>query len=139
MDIHRHIEMGLVVDRNPAHQCRAWLYDKETDHAIKPLWWRTSDRKMTQEITLKSGEFADLMLFARFGNETRKYFVYQLSRPDSTEPNPPDDQDKFDATRDFYINSVHSYGKKKVRVECTMTKGFDGRLHFSSKGGGGSF
>lgn len=137
--IHRNIEMGLVVDRNPAHQCRALLYDKETNHPIKPLWWRTSDGKMTQEVTLKSGEQASLMLFARLGDEPRKYFVYQLDSSESNESRVPDDEDKFDTTREFYIDIRHSYGKKRVRIECTMTKGFDGRLQFRSKGGGGSF
>lgn len=139
INIHRHIEMGLVVDRNPAHRCSAFLYDKETNQSIKPLWWRASDGKMTREVTLKSGESASLMLFARLSNEQRKYFVYQLDNAGSTEPHAPDDQDKFETTREFYIDINHSYGKKRMRIDCKMTKGFDGRLHFSSKGGGGSF
>lgn len=137
--VHRHIEIGLVVDRSPAHQCRAWLYDIETNDVIKQLWWQTSDGKMTQEVTLKSGESAGLMVFARLGNEKQKYFVYQLDRPDSTKPLVPDDQDKFDTTREFYIDIRHSYGKKRVRIECKMTKGFDGRLRFNYKGGASSF
>jgi hypothetical protein len=139
INIHNHIEIGLVVDRNPAHKCRAWLQDKETNQTIKSLWWRTSGGQLMQEVTLGSGESASLMLFARLNDEQRKYFVYQPGGPEGNTPIVPDDQDKFDATREFYINIRHSYGKKKMRIECKMTKGFDGRLSFSSKGGGHSF
>lgn len=76
--IHGRKEFGHVVERNPANQCRAWLYDKESNRAIRPLWWRTSDGNFTQEVSIKSGEQVSLMVFARLAEEKRKYFVYDL-------------------------------------------------------------
>lgn len=63
--IHPQIEWGFVVDRNPAHECRAFLYDKGTNEMIKMLWWETYDQQLTQVITLHAGERAHLKLFAR--------------------------------------------------------------------------
>jgi hypothetical protein len=137
--IHSDVEWGLVVERSPAYRCRAWLYDKETGHAIKPLWWRTPDNKTVREVTIRSGERVSLMVFARFSEEKLKYFVYDVVGQDSTELRVPEDEDKFDMTREFYIIIHHLYDKKRMWIDCKMTKGFDGRLRFSSAGGGGTF
>ena len=69
---------GLPIERKDAgSRCRAWIYDKETKQSIKPLWWQTDDGKVALEITLRSGESAHLMVFARLQSEPGAYFIYQ--------------------------------------------------------------
>lgn len=111
-NIHSDIEIGLPVDRNPARNCRAWLYDKETNRGIAQLWWQTIDGKMTREVTLESGEQADLMLFARLKDEKRKYFVYQVESSNNPNLKIPDDEDKLDETREILYQN-HSLPPKK--------------------------
>src|SRR5690349_19026689 len=65
------IEKGLIFDRFPAHECIASILDKKTGEFIAQLWWRsrTEPNIFSQQITLNSGDSADLMVFARLDNE----------------------------------------------------------------------
>lgn len=133
-------EFGEVIDRSPAHQCYALLLDKQSNEHICRLWWRDVDRKFRQEVTINSGQSAELFLFARRADELLKYFPYQVQDIDSTSPVVPADHLKFDSTREFIIEIVYSYGKKRFRREGKMTKGFNGRLQWTlDQSGGGSF
>ena len=79
--------------------------------------------KMTQTVTLNSGQQAELHLFVRETKERFKYFPYQLSGPDATRPTIPEDYMKFDDSREFVIEISHSYGKKRKRIGARVTRG----------------
>jgi hypothetical protein len=141
--LHRHFEVGLVIDRSPAHECRAFLFEKKNNQIIKQLTWRikgTQGSYYKDMVTIESGQQADLMLFARLNQEKNKYFVYEPTSLSDYTPKTPDDDEKFNSSMDFVVEIWHSYGRKKLRFECRMIKGLDGKLSFqSASGGGGSF
>ncbi len=140
--LHGPVERGLTVDRNPANECRASLYDKKTGKHVAMLWWRSSHDPappLHPTVTLQSGQSATLMLFARLDDEPTKYFVFAPD-PTSSGPKIPPDQAKFTESREFVIRIDYSYGRQKLVVDAAMTKEFDGRLTFMiARGGGGSF
>ena len=127
-------EFGEVIDRNPAHHCSASLLDRQSNEHICNLWWCGPDRKISQEITLKSGESTELLLFVRRMSEPLKYFPYRARNADTPAPIEPEDHLKFEDTREFIIEIRCSYGKKRIRRGCKMTKGFDGRLRWMVEG-----
>ena len=132
--IHDQIEVGLPVDRSPAYECHASLYDKATKQHIAPLWWRTRDGTMTRSVTLKSGESATLMLFAREHNDRRKYFAYQLKDGASKELLIPNDEDKLEGSRDFSIRVVYHYGNITFRIGCSINPRLRRKAAFSVQG-----
>ena len=139
--LHPSVEWGLVLERTPAHECRASLYDKETNKFVKQLYWRTSEGKFVDVVTISSGHSEQLYLFARKADEKLKYFVFQpdpaaASAHSAKEPSP---EEKFDQTHHFIVEIRHTYGKKKFRTEASVERGFDGRLSYRHAGGGGSF
>lgn len=139
--VHGSIEMGQVFDRTPAHECRAFLYDKASGESMGLLWWRAlpTAEAFTQTITLNSGESAELMLFARLNDERSKYFKFDPESSSETIPKVPDDELKLSDTRDFVVEIQYFYGKKKIRVNISMIRRLDGRLSYRSASGGGSF
>ena len=132
-------EWGLTFDRNPARDCFATLYDHEDDEPICSLWWQLSGGNLAQTVDIASGEQKNLKVFARLGNDQRKYFAYQSNRSDIDEPRIPEEEDRFNSTRHFYILITYSYGKSKFRIDCTMNKRHDGRLYFTTKSSSSSF
>lgn len=138
LQLHGSFQYGLVVDRNPANECSAHLYDKQSGQPIKPLWWRLPDGSYARQTTIESGKQATLMLFARSHDEPLKYFPFQPANSTNDIVIPPENE-KLEGTRAFWIVLQHSYGRKSLRIDCRITKGFDGRLSFDSQGGGGSF
>lgn len=138
--MHRSFQLGgLIIDRDPVQDCRAHLFDKQTGDAIRPLWWQGRDLKMTQVFTIKSGENANLMLFARFDEHPMKYFVCQPKSEESRDLEIPPEHLMFDGTREFAIRITHAHSTKALTFNCKITKGYE-RLHFSmERGGSGSF
>lgn len=136
--LHASFELGLVIDRRPAHECRAYIYDKETMQLICPLVWRVG-ATFAHHSDLDSGQSAQLMLFARDASQTSKYHIFQPDNPGADKPKLPSEELLFQDTRSFLVEVQHSYGKRKIRFEVGMTKGFDGRLSYHTKSGGGSF
>jgi hypothetical protein len=141
--LHRRIQIGLIVERSPARECRAYLYDKETQQFISQLWWQLPDGSVADVVTISSGERAEVLVFARLDSEKLKYFVYRPNHDSGDKIVVPDEDQKFDSTREFQIELQHSYGRKRIRIDFKMIRGFDGRLNYQFKrggsGGGGSF
>lgn len=137
--LHRSFHLGgLIIDRDPVQECRAHLFDKQTGDPIRLLWWQGRDLKMTQVATIKSGESANLMLFARFDQQPMRYFVYQSKSEESHDLEIPPEHLMFDGTREFIIRITHAHSTKVLTFNCKMTKGYE-RLHFNmEKGGSGS-
>ena len=139
--IHGRIDRGLVFDRLPARECRARIYDKKSGEPIKGLWWRVPNTSscFVQEMTLNSGERAELMLFARLNDEPSKYFVFEPSDGPKGAPVIPSEESKFQETRAFVVEIRYFHGKKVFSTDVEMRRGFDGRLSFKRKTGGSSF
>lgn len=139
--IHGNFDKGIIFERNPANECRAFLIDKKSGQIIAPLIWRQLGGSLSQSITLNSGEQASLMILARKNSELLKYFPYRISNLNTKEMMVPDDELKFDSDKEFIVQISYQYGRRKISFDVKVTKDFiNGRLNFSSKqGGGGSF
>jgi hypothetical protein len=137
--IHGPIEKGYAVDRDAAKECRATILDKQTGRHIAPLWWRSRSSEYSNTVTIESGQSYDLMLFARLDSEPLKYFVF-ASKPETPhELMIPVEEAKFADTHEFAVKITYAYGRQQLRFDITMRKGFDGRLYYEGKHGGGSF
>jgi hypothetical protein len=140
---HGQIERGFSFDREPAKECHGRIYDKATGDFIAPLWWRRAGTALgwQQGVTIESGESCELGLFARLSSEPTKYFVFEpiAGEPGSPPRVPATDEAKFEGTHDFRIEVAYSYERQKLVFEGRMRKGYDGRLYWESRGGGGSF
>jgi hypothetical protein len=136
--IHPLIQKGLSIDRATARECRAWLRDAAGEH-IALLWWRVDGDKMVNVIDLETGQSASLMLFAHIGSAPPKYFAYEPESGNSTAPKIPPDDVRMQDTRTFLVHIDYSYGRQKLDVSVRVKKGYDGRLTWSHKGGGGGF
>ncbi len=140
--LHGHIEKGLVIDRAPAQECSAFIFDKETNEFISQLYWKDeNDHNVSYTtITLNSGKRAQLMLFARLNSEESKYFIYQPESLSNEHPRIPDENSKFSETREFIVKITYSYGKKTFKFPVKVTKKYNGKLEYNiKKSGGGSF
>ena len=133
------IEKGYAVDRNAAKECRANIRDKQTGRHIAPLWWRSRSSEYSNTVTIESGQSYDLMLFARLDNEPLKYFVFASKSDAPDELMIPVEDAKFADTHEFAVKINYAYGRQQLSFDITMRKGFDGRLYFEGKHGGGSF
>ena len=141
--LHRPIDKGLPIDRNPAKDCAAWIYDGE--QALTTLWWQSRNTRdaWQQRTTLESGDAAELVLFARLHDEPTQYFIFAPSDPTDPNMNPrvPDAGEKFQATitpREFAVHLVGMDGRRyhvfPVRVRLQS-----GLMYVESGGGAGSF
>jgi len=135
--IHGDKEIGLDIDRNPASECIAYLYDKKANQIISTLLWATNDDPNSREqiITLKNGESADLIIFSRLLNEPLKYFVYQPESTENNRPRIPDDEIKFNSTMEFVIIVYYSSRKQSLKINCRMIRSHDGKLTFEFMSG----
>ncbi|MDX2073613.1 MAG: hypothetical protein SFX19_04515 [Alphaproteobacteria bacterium] len=134
----RNIEWGSPFYRSPAQECRASLYDKNTNDFIRPLYWRDPNNhdSITPSVTLNCGEKAELMLFCKLYNEKLKYFVYEPTDHNNIAPRVPDDEVKFNDTREFVIKINHSrYSKPILTFNVGVKRSLSGSLEFSAAGG----
>lgn len=131
------IQWGLAFDRKDAAQCRAWIYDSDTKRGIRPLWWQTRDGKMVQEMTIKSGETGNLFVFARLEDEPGAYFIYQPAGHEGRDIQIPPPEGRQTDSHDFYIEVRYTHHTRRLRINWTMRKDFDGKLYYESQGGGG--
>jgi hypothetical protein len=139
--VHGQLEKGLTIMSTPAEECMASVYDKKTGEFIAPLWWRSpSDPgRVVRTVSIKCGEYAELMIFARLNAELLRYFIYS-SNGNESDVQPPVDEIKFNDTRTFSVRISYSYRRQKLEFDATMRKGYDGRLYYSvGPGGGGTF
>lgn len=138
--IFNRIDKGIIFDRNPAHECRADLYYKQTKQIVAPLVWEQNGN-LSQSVTLNSGEDASLMIFARENSELLKYFPYRVTNIQTKEVFIPQNDLKFDTAQKFFVRVSYQYGRRIMCFDVEITKDFiNGRLNFNSKkGGGGSF
>jgi hypothetical protein len=76
--LHKPIEHGFSFDRDPAKDCRAMIFDKETGDLISELCWRREGElsPWQRRVTIPSGESYYLALFARLDGEPTRYFVF---------------------------------------------------------------
>jgi hypothetical protein len=100
--------------------------------------WRVRSKKPQKSGWLKSGESAELMLFARLNAEPLKYFVYQSSDGQISNVHTPVDEVKFHDTRRFVVRIDYSYGHQKLEFDTSVRRGYDGRLSHEIKGSGTS-
>ena len=138
--IHGHFEKGLTITRNPAEECIADIHDKETGDFIAPLWWRSPDdpSRVVRIISIRTGQTAELMLFARLNSEHLRYFIY-ASGGDFLDVRAPVDEVKFADTKKFSVRIKYSCGRQKLEFDAIVRKGYDGRLSYEAGGSGGSF
>ena len=136
-------EKGLTVIRDPAIQCQATIHDVQNGNRhIAMLWWRPltePDGDWDRTVTIQSGETFELALFARLDTEPTKYFIFEPVSEQSPSPRIPNDDAKFDDTREFLIRIKYSYGRQELPFRGTMRKGYDGRLTWEGENGRGSF
>jgi hypothetical protein len=135
-----HFEKGVTVERDPAREIIASIYDKETGERITHLWWRSVDNPGTVRASVKvinSAETWDLMLFARLNSEPLRYFIYQSANGEFGNIVVPDDEVKFRDTKRFVVRVNYNYGRRKLEFDITVRKGYDGRFHLEGKYAGG--
>jgi hypothetical protein len=136
-----HVEKGWTVERIPASDCSATLFEKGTNLHVAPLWWRstTNPNDVQQVVTIPSGGSWDLLLFARLNSEPGNYFVFAPGSVGAFGPRLPTSEPKFDDTRSFVIKVRFDYGRRTKTIECTMRKELNGTLTFLMNGGGSAF
>jgi hypothetical protein len=143
--VHDYIEKGLTVDRNPAKDCTAWIYD--ADRALTTLHWRPlgGTDSWTTTTTLDSGDEVELMLFARLHEEPDQYFLFSPADPGdpSSPPRLPDSPaQKFRATRDtrtFRVQVNYSYGRQRLSFPVNVRLDYNGMIYVEYWAGAGSF
>jgi hypothetical protein len=135
--VHRNINWGFVISREPATGCSATLYDKSRRSPVG-LSWRRNDGSFSQIVDIESGQSVNLMLFARLDSEPLRYFIFRpVSETDGSPSIPPDDA-KLTENNEFVVEVHYSYGRKK-RFPVAVYKTFEGRLEYRTPGSGGSF
>jgi hypothetical protein len=139
--LHGRFEKGLTIDRNPANECTAAIYDNQSGRYVAPLWWRlpTEPDRMYQVVTVPSGTTFDLMLFARLDAERSTYFIYVPTSETSAEPKVPPAQARLGDEREFFVQVTYSYGRQKLKFDCAVRKEFDGTLRWETKTASSSF
>lgn len=138
--IHRSYAIGPTFDRKVAHECRCRVIDEESGDLIGTLCWRMPDGTLQQAVTFKSGETADLLLFARLREEPTKYFMYEWHGMQEQPFIIPDDNKKFDLSKKFSIEVRDKYDAVVYKTKVIIKKAFGGRLEYHIDGaGGGSF
>lgn len=116
-----------VIDRDPAQQCRAALLDESGEH-ISHLWWNNAG-KVTEIITIKSGESANLLLFIREASNTERYFAYQPRS--QADPTPKiSGTPEFKTTMNFIVEISYTHGTQRLRIPVRVVKKYDGSLYF---------
>ena len=119
--LHAEIECGWHIERGPARDCAAFMYDIESGDCI-PLYFRDPARPeaFANGITIQSGRKKDLLLMAHQNGD----FGYFPFAPKWGDPNGvalPDTALRYRATKKFRV--VISYGpsgsaklKKRLRI-----------------------
>ena len=138
--LHGDKELGLPIDRDPARDCTAVLYDKETGQHVANLYFQVTDDTTRSTVTLDSGNSANILIFNRAETDRSTYYPWRPDNEDSSRPAAPREVDAmFNSTREFNIVVRYAHGRKKVEFPVRMIRGFDGRLSFYSPVGGGTF
>ncbi len=142
--VHNQFESGLSLDRQPARQCQATLFDKKSSSVAAPLFWRLAKNpnEYLSVVDIGPNEQVDLMLFCGTGNQPKKYFPFRPKNKNCNDPIIPEEDAQIEGTNEFYVE-IRCQGRKMMRFDVRMEKRMDGRLymHYGSKGrgGGGTF
>lgn len=136
------IYKGIPIERAAANECVAHLYDKETGDLASVLYWRTVSVSGAGPprtvIDLKSGEQADLLVFARKPDDPVKYFVFKPGG-ESFQAIVPPDSAMLSETRRFFIRIQYSFGRQSLVINVKVRRALEGRLYFESDASGCSF
>src|SRR2546430_16427108 len=73
-----------IVERDPAGQCIANLFDESSKH-ICQLFWKVGE-KVCGTVEIRSGESAHLMLFVRKEDGSNTYFAYRPTSQSNLAP-----------------------------------------------------
>jgi hypothetical protein len=121
--LHRAVERGVNFDRAAAKNCRAAIYDSETNAHLASLFWTAPGAGETgpwrEVATIPSGESYSLMLFARPDGERATYFIFRpTNEQDGTPVIPQGGQ--LGGTRRFRIEIRYSFGRRALVAEGRM-------------------
>lgn len=132
--VNRDKKIGLSLDRSTARQCTAWILDPDTKEYLSSLFWKGEDEPKPW-VDIGPGESAELLVLAR-RHDRPAYFVF--AGYDANGFRTPPEEAWLTESRKFLVEVQHSYGRR-VRFKLEVVKRLDGRLHFQSSVGGGSF
>lgn len=131
------IPAGLLIDRNIAKGCTAWIYEMPENRAMTVLWWQI-DGKMVQHVTLDAGDSAWLMLFARTEADPLHYFLYQPQDAASSDaPKISAAEVGWRTKQSFRIRISDAYDRTLLTIPITIRPDHDGRLRWEIRGGSG--
>ena len=133
------IPAALLIERNVAKECRAWIYDASENRAMTILWWQVKSAPMVQFVTLDSGESASLFLFARTEAEPLHYFLFQPANNTDNMPKIPAPEVGWRDKQTFRIRISDAYDRTLLSVPIMMRPDHDGRLRCEIRGVGGGF
>jgi hypothetical protein len=137
--VHGYVKKGITVDRLPAKDCTASIHEKESGQFISLLWWLSPNESghVIRSVTIESGGYADLMIFARLRTEPLRYFIYNSSNGEASQILAPPDEIKFRETKQFFVRVC--YGGQKFEFDVTLRKGLAGELNFEHEQGSAWF
>jgi hypothetical protein len=121
---------GQVIEREPARQCRARLLER-TGEYIYELWWYDGE-KASEIIDIKSGETANLIVFAKRANDPNQYLVYQPISGVDFSPR-TSGIPKFDKTMSFLVEILYSHGGQRLKIPVSVKIGYDGSFNFHTE------
>ncbi|MEO1079213.1 MAG: hypothetical protein AAFY29_06655 [Pseudomonadota bacterium] len=135
--LHPEFRKGLTFDKQPARDCTALLFLKETGENVGHLKWSIPGNRIEDTVTIESGKGANLKLFCRKADEDR-YFIYQPSSRDDNAPLIPDQKIQFTGSQDFTLRVYYSHSRK-LEETITIRRKYNGLLYLETKGSSSLF
>lgn len=136
--IHPSFRKGLTFEKNPARDCRASLFLKDTGEHVGQLWWKKDNGTLTETVNIESGKQSSLVLFCRNQNDGEHYFVYRPTSRDDEKVLVPDTNSQFIGGREFILKISYSHSHTYEEV-VKISRKFNGLLYLETKNGSSLF
>lgn len=133
-------EFGQLIDRSPARDCSAVVFDADTGRHVGSAFW-FHEGEFGLVTTIGPSETAQLILFTQQGAPQGTYYLWYPGGGDNRHvcPGPRDGQDAlFDEGRDFFVEVRLRNGRRNFRFPFSVIKNFNGRFEYRSPTGGGT-